>query len=292
MQVSAIGLGTFQFGGSWGMEFSEEDARAIFAEAEAQGINFIDTAECYGVDHHSERLVGAAIQGSRDKWILATKFGHKRIDMKKNVGAWSAKEVQEQLEESLRSLRTDYIDLYQFHSGSNDDYDNDELWTMLDKQVQSGKIRFLGASLSRKDPEWVTYQTRMAPEKNISALQVRYNLLEQDVDREFFTFCAAHDIGIIVRVPFASGMLTGKYQQLESFDPDDTRAKKYDPQTIKQFQKHIQDIMDHQLPAGMDMPTYALAWILAEPAVSTVIPGCKSPEHVKKNAAAAGVELP
>ncbi len=291
-QVSAVGLGTFQFGGSWGVEFSEADVQAIFAEAEVQGINFIDTAECYGVGHYSEQLVGSVIQGNRDKWILATKFGHKRIEKKTNVGAWSADEVRQQLEESLRALRTDYVDLYQFHSGSNDDYDNDELWTMLDKQVRDGKIRFLGASLSRKDPAWVTYQTRKAPEKGISVLQVRYNMLEQDVDQDFFAFCTSNDIGIIARVPMASGMLSGKYQELTSFDPEDTRAKKYDAQTIKKFQKEVQHIIDHQLPAGMDMPTYALAWVLANPAVTTVIPGCKSPEHVRKNAEAAAVTLP
>ncbi len=150
LRVSVIGLGTYQFGGSWGKEFSHKDVIEILATARDHGINFLDTAECYGTHHLAETLVGQALTSSRDAWIIATKFGHHRHEKTKNTQAWDAAAVQQQLEESLRALKTDYIDLYQFHSGSNEAFDNDELWTMLDKQIEAGKIRYLGLSVSRK----------------------------------------------------------------------------------------------------------------------------------------------
>ncbi len=108
LSVSEVGLGTYQFGGSWGKKFSGKEVKGIFEEAEVQGINFVDTAECYGVGRISEKLVGSAIDGRRDRWIIATKFGHRRIDEATNTQAWSAPEVQQQLEDSLRALGTDY----------------------------------------------------------------------------------------------------------------------------------------------------------------------------------------
>src|SRR5687767_3214399 len=115
LRVSVIGLGTWQFGGEWGKDFSSEEVGAILRRSEDLGINLVDTAECYG-DHLSERLIGAAMQGRRDKWIVATKFGHRFTGFLQRTDERSAEDVRGQLEGSLRALKTDYIDLYQYHS--------------------------------------------------------------------------------------------------------------------------------------------------------------------------------
>jgi len=291
IKVSVIGLGTYQFGGRWGKTFTKKEASEIIATAKDHGINLLDTAACYGMNHFSETLVGHAIASSRSDWILATKFGHERMNPTQNTQAWTAAEVRQQLEASLRALGTDYIDLYQFHSGSNAVFDNDELWEMLNKQKQAGKIRHLGISVSRRSSEWSEYQTRKASSVGASAIQVKYNRLERDAEHAVLPECLTQDLGVLARVPLASGLLSGRYQNLMTFDDSDARAGKYDPQTIARMQQEIQHIMEHELPEGVSLPQYTLAWCLTHPAVSCVIPGCKTPEHVQINASVADLSL-
>src|SRR5437867_4674769 len=118
LKVSVIGLGTWQFGGEWGKDFSPEEVRDLVARAKDLGINLIDTAECYG-DHLSESLIGDAIRGDRAAWVVATKFGHKYHGYMNRTDERSAGDVRVQLEDSLRALKTDYVDIYQYHSVRN-----------------------------------------------------------------------------------------------------------------------------------------------------------------------------
>ena len=122
LRVSVVGLGTWQFGGEWGKNFDPKQVNAMLTMAAELGINLIDTAECYG-DHLSEKLVGQAIKGQRDRWIIATKFGHKFKPNFERDNLFEAAQVQKQLEDSLRALQTDYIDLCQFHSGTDEMFD-------------------------------------------------------------------------------------------------------------------------------------------------------------------------
>ena len=291
MKVSAVGLGTYQFGGRWGKTFTKKEAADIIATARDSGITLLDTAPCYGMNHLAETLVGEAVVSSRSHWIIATKFGHEKISPTQNRQAWTATEVQEQLEASLRALRTDYIDLYQFHSGSNEAFDNDELWTMLGKQVQAGKIRYLGISVSRKSKEWREYQTRKASSVGASVIQVKYNRLERDAEKGVLSECLDQGLGVMARVPLASGLLSGRYQNVTSFDKSESRASKYDEPTMTRMQGEISDIMANELPDGVSLPQYALAWCLKNPAVSCVIPGCKTPEQVRINASVGDLDL-
>ncbi len=175
LNVSVVGVGTWQFGGDWGKDFNQNEADAILSRAKELGINLIDTAECYGPDHMSERFIGDFLKRDRrEDWVLASKFGHRWHDQWEN--AWSVDAIRVQLEESLRALQTDYLDLYQFHSGSDEDFDNDDLWTMLDKQVQAGTIRNLGISIGSNDN---LHQTSRATEVNAKAIQVVYNRIDQ-----------------------------------------------------------------------------------------------------------------
>lgn len=283
LRVSAIGVGTWQFGGEWGMEYTQDEATRILQRARELGINLIDTAECYG-DHLSERLVGAAIERQRDEWVLATKFGHRFKGLFDREQRWSPEQVLEDLDASLEALRTDYVDLYQFHSGDDDAFANDELWHALREQVQLGRVRHLGISVNRRDAR---QQTDRASEVGAEAIQVVYNRLEREPEEAVLPSCRAQDLGVLARVPLASGYLTGKYRPGARFDaPSDTRSRQ-DPERVERDLEEAERIRREEVPEGVDMAQWALAWCLRHPAVSCVIPGCKSVEQVEKNAAAA-----
>jgi myo-inositol catabolism protein IolS len=287
LNVSVIGLGTWQFGGEWGKEFTQAEVNAIFDAARANGINLIDTAECYG-DRLSEKLIGEAIKQDRENWVVATKFGHRFTGFNMRDWALSPEAVQQQLEDSLKALQTDVIDLYQFHSGSNEQFDNDALWAMLAKQKQVGKIRFLGISISASKEETNVYQTERATRVGASVIQVVYNRLQRKPEDTVFPLCAKQDLGVLARVPLASGLLSGKYKPGVQFPANDVRATQ-DKTQIRQTILEAEHIQQTEVPVGVPMATWALAWCLKHPIVTSVIPGCKTPEQVRQNAAAANL---
>lgn len=286
LEVSVIGVGTWQFGGEWGKEFSQHEVNRIIGQAAAEGINLIDTAECYG-DHLSERLIGNAIEGQRDKWIVATKFGHHFHGFRDRTLHFGAAEVLEQLEQSLRALKTDYIDLYQYHSGADEYFDNDELWTMLQKQVEAGKIRHLGISIGKNTN---IHQTNAATKVGAKAIQVVYNRLDQAPEEAVFPSCLQQDLGVLARVPLASGYLSGKYKPGAVFPAGDVRHDHDQAETLKKLEQ-VQVIQQTEVPAGVPMAEWALAWCLQHPAVTCVIPGCKDVDQVISNARAAELAL-
>lgn len=283
LKVSVVGVGTWQFGGEWGHNYSRDEAAAVLAKAKETGINLIDTAECYG-DHLSEELIGHyLVKDRRDDWVVATKFGHRFHANFERTTHWSGQEAVEQLEASLKALQTDYVDLLQFHSGPNEVFDNDELWTALNKQVQAGKIRHLGISIGFNGN---IHQTDAASKVNAKAIQVVYNRLDRKPEEEVFPSCERQDLGVLARVPLASGYLSGKYATGATFAANDVRSR-HDAQQRDEKLKQVEDIRRNEVPEGMDMAVWALAWCLKHDAVTTVIPGCKSPEQVVANAAAA-----
>lgn len=286
LRVSVIGIGAWQFGGEWGRAFTVGEVAAILDRGAELGINLVDTAECYG-DHRSEALIGEALAGRRQGWIIATKFGHRWVGHLRREERWQPAEVQEQLEASLRALRTDVIDLYQFHSGSDAAFDNDALWTMLNRQVQAGKIRHLGISVSSKgDP---MHQIERATAVGASVIQLVYNRLDRQAEERALPACQAHDLGVLARVPLASGLLSGKYRPGDVFNlPDDVRSS-YPPEEVQARLLEVERIRQTEVPPGVPMAAWALAWCLRHPAVGAVIPGCKSVAQLEANAAA--VEL-
>ena len=184
LRVSVIGLGTWQFGGEWGRAFSQADADAILDQAGALGINLLDTAECYG-NHLSEGLIGDYLsRHDRSRWIVATKFGHRFNRFMDRTEDFSVAGVRQQLETSLRALRVETIDLYQFHSGTDSQLLNEELWTMLGEQKRAGKVRHLGISILGKGSE---LQAREAHRLGAEALQVIYNRLDRRPEQLYFS---------------------------------------------------------------------------------------------------------
>ncbi len=285
LQVSAIGLGTWQLGGEWGREFSQADADAIFDAAAACGVNLIDTAECYG-DHLSERYIGDYLaRHGRERWIIATKFGHQFNRFMDRTDAFTPDAVRAQLEASLKALRVEAIDLYQFHSGTDAEFENQALWSMLAEQKRAGKIRHLGVSILGKGSE---LQARQARAVGAEVLQVIYNRMDRRPEQWYFPHARRDHLGILARVPLASGFLSGKYRVGHQFGEADFRST-FTPERLRQNLEEAERICQTEVPAGMPMARWALAWCLKNPLVSAVIPGCKSPEQIRDNAAAVEV---
>ncbi|MCA0756589.1 aldo/keto reductase [Paenibacillus sp. N4] len=283
LNVSVIGIGTWQFGGEWGREYTQEEADAILDKGHELGINLIDTAECYG-DHLSESLIGDYIsRRNRGDWIIATKFGHHFHERFTRTDVYDAQGVIAQLDASLKALKTDYIDLYQFHSGPDQAFDNDELWTVLDKQVEAGKIRFLGTSIGSNDN---LHQTEASSKVNSRVIQVVYNRLDRKPEERVFPSCIEQDLGVLARVPLASGYLSGKYKPGAVFGSTDVRHR-HDAEGTRLKLQEVERIQREEVPQGTDMASWALAWCLKHPAVTAVIPGCKDPAQVESNARAA-----
>jgi len=283
LRVSVIGVGTWQFGGEWGRSFSQSDVDAILDQAAELGINLIDTAECYG-DHLSERLIGDYLsRRDRSRWIVATKFGHHFNKLLDRTEDFSANGASRQLEASLRALRVDAIDLYQFHSGPDSTCVNEALWTLLADQKRAGAIRHLGISIMGKGSE---LQAKEARRLGVEALQVYYNRLDRRPEQIYFPHARRDNLGILARVPLASGLLTGKYQPGASFPANDWRST-LDAAKMRQDLAEVEGIRQTELPAGVPLAQWALAWCLKDPVVTAVIPGCKDPAQVRANASAA-----
>jgi myo-inositol catabolism protein IolS len=285
LRVSVIGLGTWQLGGEWGKNFTADGVREIFDAARGSGITLIDTAECYG-DHLSEKLVGQAIKADRGRWIIATKFGHRYAEHFERDQLWGADDVRRQLEDSLHALAVERIDLYQFHSGTTKVFENDELWSMLDGQKKAGKLRHLGISISSSiAAEDQVHQARRAREVGAECLQVVYNRLDRRPEEGIFPVCRERDLGVLARVPLASGFLSGKYREGVVFSPDDFRSRKTSEE-LDHMAAEARKILAEEVPPGTSMAAWALSWCLRNPAVTAVIPGCKNADQVRQNAKA------
>jgi aryl-alcohol dehydrogenase-like predicted oxidoreductase len=288
LRASVIGVGTWQFGGEWGRDFSQAEADAILDAAAECGLNFIDTAECYG-DHLSERLVGDYLsRRDRSRWLVATKFGHHFNSFMNRTDDFSVAGVRRQLEASLKALHVETIDLYQFHSGSDALFQNQELWTMLAEQVRTGKIRHLGVSILQKGSE---LQAREAAAFGVAALQVFYNRLDRRAETLYFPHAQRDQLGVLARVPLASGLLSGKYKPGTTFAANDVRAT-FDAEKLKRDLTEVERLQKEEVPPGVPMAQWAMAWCLKNPMVSVLIPGCKNPEQVRANASAAELVQP
>jgi aryl-alcohol dehydrogenase-like predicted oxidoreductase len=284
LRVSVIGAGTWQFGGEWGKDFAQAEVDAILDAAADCGINLIDTAECYGPDHLSEKLIGDYLsRRDRSRWIVATKFGHRFKSFMNRDDDFSAGGVQAQLEASLKALRVEAVDLYQFHSGSDELFQNEALWNFVAGQKRAGKIRHPGVSILGKGSE---LQAREAAKFGVEALQVYYNRLARRPEQMYFPHARRDNLGILARVPLASGLLSGKYKPGASFPANDVRAT-FDAEKLKRDLAEVERLQREEVPPGVPMAKWAMAWCLRDPVVSAIIPGCKNPGQMKANASAA-----
>ena len=291
LEVSEIGFGTWALGGSWGPTDDQEAMRALRRAAEL-GINLFDTADVYG-DGHSERLLARLNRELPDpERVIAPKAG--RRPAPHLASAYTQANLEAWVRRSLKNLETERLDLLQLHCPPSDVYRRDSVYEALEWLVHQGLIARWGVSVERVDEALEALK-----HPGLASIQIIYNLFRQRPAQELFPRAAEAGVGIIVRVPLASGLLTGKLRRDSQFDPGDHRSFNRRGESFDQGEtfsgvdyalglEAAQEI-GALLPAGMTTAQLALRWILMREEVASVIPGGRHPAQVEENASSSGL---
>ena len=281
LEVSAVGLGCNNFGGRLGLE----ETAAVLEAALAAGVTFFDTADIYGGGGGSERLMGEALEGRRDAYVLTTKFGMEmrgaEAESAPRAPRGSREYMRWAVEGSLRRLRTDRIDLYQYHEPDGVTPIAETLAAM-GELVSEGVVTAIGCS--NFDADELEEADRVAREQGLPrfvTLQNHYSLLERGIEAEVAPACERLGVSILPFFPLESGLLTGKYKRGES-GPEGTRLAGDNPGTAAQFDV-VEAIEAFAAERGIEPIDVAIAGLLAQPAVASVIAGATSPEQVRAN---------
>jgi len=283
-KVSEISFGAWAIGGSWG-SVSDEESLAALEKAVACGVNLIDTADVYG-DGRSERLIAQLKKRHKNEIVVATKAG-RRLP-RQTVEGYSRQNLTTWVEDSLRNLSTDTLDLLQLHCPPTAVHDRPEVFGVLDDLVQAGKVRYYGVSVEK-----VEEAIKAIEYPNVQSVQIIFNCFRQRPAEVFFARAKQKRIGILSRVPLASGLLTGKLRRDSTFPPDDHRNFNRHGEAFDVGETFSGVDYDAGLdaaeeiralvPAGLSMSQFALRWILMFDAVTCAIPGGKRPEQVAEN---------
>ena len=285
LKVSAIGLGTNNFGA----RVDAEGTAKVIDQALHEGINLLDTANIYSRGL-SEEYIGRALKGRRHEAVIATKVGGRMGDGPNDEGA-SRKHIRHEIEESLRRLDTDYVDLYQIHF-VDETTPIEETVRVLDDLVKEGKVRYTGCS---NFAAWQVCEGVWTSESlgltSFSSVQPHYSMLVREPERELVPFCDEYGIGILPYFPLASGFLTGKYRRGQPA-PAGTRLAENDRgMFVDANYDLIEALESFAEQRGHSLLELAFAWLLARPAVSSVIAGATKPEQVTANAKAVAWHL-
>jgi len=277
--VSLVGLGCNAFG----RRFDEERSRPVIRAALDAGITFFDTAEIYG-DGLSEEFIGRALAGRRDEIILATKFGLRTLNVP-GKGRGSRANGMAAVDKSLRRLRTDHIDLYQFHMPDPTTPIAETLEAMND-MVKAGKVRLIGCSnfSAAQMREAIDTAREMCLDCFVTA-QNEWSVLDRAVEDDLVPVCAEHGIGILPYYPLAKGLLTGKYRR-DKAAPEGSRLAGSGDLSGVDFDV-LEALEAFAVGRGFDLLTLAVSWLASQPTVASVISGATRPEQLPQNAAAA-----
>jgi len=287
LRVSVIGLGTMVHAGHFGPMKDEESLGAIETALDL-GVNFIDTSDAYGAGY-SETLLGNALKGRRDKVILATKGGNVMTGPNRGKRDFDPDYISRVMDESLQRLQTDYIDLYQLHNPTVEVIEKGNVWNVLERAKQAGKIRHYGVSINSMEEGIAAVKDGRA-----ETIQVEYNLLAQEPADKIFPSAEQAKVGIIARVPLRRGILTGKMTLDDEarFQGEDVRARSFKGEA---FAKELAKADQLRFLVHGEVRTFvqaALAFCIAHPAVSITIPGARNSAQMGENAAGADVEIP
>src|SRR2546426_2158825 len=287
--ISAIGFGAWGIGGdAWGAT-DDHVSLAPLTRAIDLGITFIDTADVYG-DGHSEQLIAQVRKARSEQLIVATKAG-RRLNPHTAAG-YNRQNLTSFVERSLKNLETEALDLLQLHCPPSEVYTMPEVFGILDDLVQQGKIRFYGVSVERVDEalKAITYP-------NVQSVQIIFNMFRHKPAEQFFAAAREHRVGILARVPLASGMLTGKFRPQTQFAPNDHRNFNRTGEAFDRgetfsgvdYETGLQAVEQLRplVPLGATMAQFALRWILMFPEVTMAIPGAKNPQQAEDNVHAA-----
>jgi aryl-alcohol dehydrogenase-like predicted oxidoreductase len=292
MRVSEISLGTWALGDGWGT-VSEDDALGALNRAVDLGVNFLDTADVYG-DGRSEKLIARLLKDRpNDEILVATKAG-RRLDPHTPEG-YDYDNLSAFVERSLNNLGVEALDLLQLHCPPTEVYRQDSTFEALDRLQEAGKLRSYGVSVEKVE------EARMALDyPGVATVQIIFNVFRQKPAEEFFPIAEERNVGILARVPLASGLLSGKMRADREFGEDDHRNFNREGQAFDRGETFSGVDFDTGLlaaeelkklvPEGYTLAQFALRWILMHPDVSCAIPGGKNPSQVEDNVAAA--EMP
>jgi aryl-alcohol dehydrogenase-like predicted oxidoreductase len=287
LRVSVIGLGTMVHAGHFGPMKDEESLGAI-ETALALGVNFIDTSDAYGAGY-SETLLGRALKGKRDKVILATKGGNVMTGPDRGKRVFEPDYISRVMDESLQRLRTDYVDLYQLHNPTVEVIEKGEVWNVLERAKQAGKIRHYGVSINSMEEGIAAVKDGRA-----ETIQVEYNLLVQEPAEKIFPLAEQAHVGIIARVPLRRGILTGKMTLADEtrFQGEDVRARSFKGEAFATELAKADQLRFLVHGEVISFVQAALAFCVAHPAVSITIPGARNAAQMRENAAGADAEIP
>lgn len=290
LNVSEIGFGAWAIGGSWGPQ-NEKDSIDALHKAIDSGVNFIDTAAGYG-DGKSERIIAKVLKERKEKIYVATKTPpadgpwpptpYCRIEDR-----YSEKYIRQNVEERLRNLNIDCIDILQFHTWTRAWNKNPTPLEVLKKLKEEGKVRFIGLSTPEHDQNCLIDLMRRG---YLDVVQVIYNIFEQEPAAEFLPAAAEHNVGVIVRVALDEGVLTGKYTADHKFPPEDFRSNYFAGDRIKRAVERVERIKEEIKETEKTLPAVALKFALSHPAVSTVIAGMRNAQHAAANTAVSDLE--
>jgi aryl-alcohol dehydrogenase-like predicted oxidoreductase len=289
LRVSEIGFGAWTIGSDWWGHIDDATAIAMLNRAFDLGINYFDTADQYG-QGRSERLIGEAFRGRRDRVIIGGKFGY---DFYNHTPTQEQRELPQNfdpafirfaLDQTLERLGTDYLDLWLVHNARMNAIEDGAIWDTLDALCSEGKLRHYGVALGPAIG-WQDEGLRAMTDRRIDAMQIIYNMLEQDPGRAFFPVAEREGVGLLVRVPHSSGLLEGKYTLETTFDAKDHRSFRKREWLVEGLQKldRLRFLTDaHSATIGQ----IALRYCLGQPTVSTVLPNLYDMEQLEEFAAA------
>jgi aryl-alcohol dehydrogenase-like predicted oxidoreductase len=283
--VTKIGIGLWAIGGNeWGAVDDRESLNTIDAALDA-GITFFDTSDVYGAGH-SEELLGKAMQGRRDRFIVATKIGWQNFDRGRNQSAYDTVEkLVAGVESNLQRLQTNYVDVIQNHISFRDPT-METFLAGFQRLQRDGKVRAYGVSTSDYE-----YLQAFNGDGGCATLQIDYSILNRTAEADIFPYCQEHDIGVIVRGPLAMGILTGKFSPDAEFGAGDFRQRwqenPEEHETFLQDLAKVEKLRPIAEARGCTLAQLALQFVMAHPAVTVAIPGAKTIKQLKENVAAA-----
>ena len=288
INVSAISIGTWQVGGKWGSDFNHDNADTILNKAIDAGINFIDTADVYS-DGESEKAVGRIVKSRSEKIYVATKCG-RQIQPHVNEGYQPAV-LKKYVENSLKRLQLETIDLIQLHCPPTAVYYRPEIFELFDQLKAEGKIQHMGVSVEK-----VEEALKAIEYDNVSTVQIIFNMFRQRPAELFFSEAKKKDVGIIVRVPLASGLLTGTFNANTNFTSGDHRQFNRNGEAFDKGETFsgidyetglaAVEALKEIFPGQTNLAPIALKWILQFDAVSCIIPGASNIKQVDSNISA------
>ncbi len=284
-KVSEISLGTWQVGGTWGSGFDHDLASKLLHQAYDQGVNFIDTADVYEAGE-SEKAVGKFVNSVSDRIYVATKCG-RQINPHVNEG-YTPEALRGYVEDSLKRMNLETLDLIQLHCPPTEVYYRPEIFGEFEKLKKEGKIQNLGVSVEK-----VEEALKAIEFENVTTVQIIYNMFRQRPDDLFYQRAKEKNVGVIVRVPLASGLLTGKYTKQTEFGEGDHRHGNRDGEWFDKgetfagvpYETGVEavDKIKALFPEQENLAQVALKWILMNDKVSVVIPGASKPYQVDSN---------